>query len=85
MPVSTSGVRAIEDICLANVNKILTPAVNHLFGIKLGNCLESMAVFKISVIHPFYSNSVIPRTEKKKLKFQRITHYLELYILRHQS
>lgn len=54
-----------------NMNKILTLAVNYLSSIKLRNCLESMAVFKVSIIHPFYSNPVIPHTEKRKIEIWR--------------
>lgn len=63
-PLSTSGISAAED--MGNMNKILTLGVNCLSGIELHNCLESMAVFKVSIIHPFYSNSVIPNTTKRK-------------------
>lgn len=68
-PLPTAGTGAIKD--MANVDKILTPAVSHLSGIKLCNCLESMAVFKVSVIHPLYSNPVIPHAEKKEIEFSK--------------
>lgn len=60
-----------EDV-KTNTYTIFTLDVNYIFCIKLCNCLESMAVFKIHVIHPFYSNSVIPHTERKKKKISTI-------------
>lgn len=68
-PLPTAGTGAIKD--MANINKILTPAVSHLSGIKLCNCLESVAVFKVSVIHPLYSNPVIPHAEKKEIEISK--------------
>lgn len=68
---------------MANMFIIFTFDVNYIFYTKLCKHLGSMAVFKIHVIHPFYSNSVIPHPERKKMKISKIIfHNLELCVFR---
>lgn len=53
------------------MNKIFILVVNYFFSIKFRNCLESMVVFKVSIIYFFYSNFVISYIEKRKIEIWR--------------
>lgn len=55
------------------LDKLVTCAIKYSTAIEICNLLESIAVFKMLIVHPFYSNSVIAYPgEKKKSVFNLI-------------